>query len=66
MEPLKPPVPSAPQGPCPFNGPWAISGNTGTGAYSNLSGHGEIGAVVDFRADPLTGMETYVGFVTLK
>ena len=49
-----------------FNGPWAISGNTGTGAYSKLSGHGEIGAVVDFSADPLTGMETYVGFVTLK
>jgi len=49
-----------------FYGPWAISGNTGTGAYSKLSGRGEIGAVVDFSADPLTGMETYVGFVTLK
>ena len=49
-----------------FNGPWAISGNSGTGAYSKLSGRGEIGAVVDFSADPLTGMETYVGFVTLK
>ena len=48
------------------NGPWAISGNTGSGAYSKLSGRGEIGAVVDFSADPLTGMETYVGFVTLK
>jgi hypothetical protein len=49
-----------------FNGPWAISGNTGTGAYAKLSGYGEIGAVVDFSVDPLTGMETYVGFVTLK
>lgn len=113
MEPLKPPVPSAPQGtvslvdvhigegPAAFNvnarqlfvcddnsgtfvirllpqangrpkdgftsnGPWAISGNTGTGAYTKLSGHGEIGVVVDFSADPLTGVETYIGFVTLK
>jgi hypothetical protein len=48
------------------NGPWAISGNTGTGVYTKLSGHGEIGVVVDFSADPLTGVETYVGFVTLK
>ena len=48
------------------NGPWAISGNTGTGAYATLSGHGEIGVVVDFSVDPLTGVETYVGFVTLK
>src|SRR5687767_5522732 len=49
-----------------FNGPWAISGDTGTGAYTKLSGRGEIGVVVDFSADPLTGVETYVGFVTLK
>jgi len=55
-----------PKGDFMFNGPWAISGNTGTGAYRSLSGHGEIGAVVDFSADPYTGMETYVGFVTLK
>ena len=48
------------------NGPWTISGNSGTGAYSKLSGRGEIGVVVDFSADPLIGSETYVGFVTLK
>ena len=48
------------------NGPWAIWGNNGTGAFAELSGHGEIGVVVDFSADPLTGVETYVGFVTLE
>jgi hypothetical protein len=49
-----------------FNGPWAIVGNTATGAYKTLSGHGEFGVVVDFSVEPLTGSETYVGFVTLK
>ena len=49
-----------------LNGPWDISGNTGTGAYAKLSGHGEFGVVLDFSADPLTGVETFVGFVTLK
>lgn len=49
-----------------FNGPWAISGNTGTGEYLKLSGSGEMGVVIDFSAEPATGVETYVGFVTLK
>lgn len=49
-----------------FHGSWAISGNFGTGAYAKLAGHGEIGVVVDYSTDPLTGEETYVGFVTPK
>jgi hypothetical protein len=46
------------------SGPWSIVG--GTGRYTNLSGHGDFGAVVDFDRDPWTGTESYVGFVKLR
>jgi hypothetical protein len=49
-----------------LNGPWAIKGDGGTGVYAKLSGQGDFGVVLDFSADPVTGVETYVGFVTLK
>ena len=47
-----------------LDGPWSIWGK-GTGDYATMSGHGDFGVVIDFSADPLTGQETYVGFVTL-
>jgi hypothetical protein len=47
-----------------LNGPWSIWAK-GTGAYASLSGHGEFGVVVNFDNDPVTGEETYVGFITL-
>jgi hypothetical protein len=45
-------------------GPWSVWGK-GTGAYKRMSGHGDFGVVVNFDTDPLTGEETYVGFVSL-
>lgn len=48
-----------------LNGPWSTWGK-GTGDYETLSGHGAFGVVFDFSSDPLTGEETYVGFVTLE
>ena len=45
-------------------GPWSVWGK-GTGAYEGLAGHGDFGVVFDFNNNPLTGEETYVGFVTL-
>ena len=53
-----------PKGGFDLNGPWAIWGK-GTGDYAGMSGHGEFGVILDWSADPLTGQETYVGFVTL-
>jgi hypothetical protein len=47
-----------------LSGPWSVWGK-GTGDYASLAGHGDFGVVLDFSADPLTGTETYVGFVTL-
>ena len=48
-----------------LNGPWSVWGK-GTGAYSNLAGHGEFGVVFAENSDPLAATETYVGFVTLN
>jgi hypothetical protein len=48
-----------------LNGPWSVWGK-GTGAYENLSGHGDFGVVFDVSTDPLEGEETYVGFVTFE
>jgi len=48
-----------------LNGPWSVWGK-GTGAYRSLAGHGEFGVVFEENSDPLEGVETYVGFVTLK
>jgi hypothetical protein len=47
-----------------LSSPWAVWGK-GTGGYASLAGHGDFGVVLDFSANPLTGSETYVGFVTL-
>jgi hypothetical protein len=47
-----------------LNGPWSVWGK-GTGAYSNMAGHGEFGVVFEENSDPLAATETYVGFVTL-
>lgn len=48
-----------------LNGPWSVWGK-GTGDYESLAGHGEFGVVFDRGSDPVTGRETYVGFVQLK
>jgi hypothetical protein len=48
-----------------LSGPWSVWGK-GTGAYRNLSGHGEFGVVFEENSDPLAATETYVGFVTLN
>jgi hypothetical protein len=47
-----------------LNGPWSIWGK-GTGAYRQLAGHGDFGVVITPGSDPLSGVETFVGFVTL-
>ena len=60
---LHPQANARPKGGFDLVGPWAIWGK-GTGAYATMSGHGDFGVVIDFSADPLTGQETYVGFVT--
>ena len=46
-------------------GPWSIV-NGGTGRYAKLTGHGDFGIVIDFSTNPVTGEETFVGFVQLK
>lgn len=46
-------------------GPWSLV-DGGTGRYAKLTGHGDFGIVIDFSADPVTGEETFVGFVQLK
>jgi hypothetical protein len=48
-----------------LNGPWSVWGK-GTGGYERLAGHGTFGVVFDSGSDPLSGQETYVGFVTLQ
>jgi hypothetical protein len=46
-------------------GPWQIV-EGGTGRYTKLTGHGDLGVVIDFSTEPWTGEETFVGFVQLK
>jgi hypothetical protein len=46
------------------SGPWAVVGNSGTGAYATLSGHGVFGLVVNGTI-PETGTETFTGFMQL-
>jgi hypothetical protein len=60
---LHPQANARPKGGFDLDGPWATWGK-GTGDYASMSGHGEFGVVLDWSADPLTGQETYVGFVT--
>jgi hypothetical protein len=46
------------------SGPWSMFGR-GTGAYTTLTGHGEFG-VVYHQTEPVTGTETFVGFLQRK
>ena len=46
-----------------LDGPWSVWGNGGTGAYVNLTGSGWFGVVLDFSADPVAGVEPFVGFM---
>jgi hypothetical protein len=61
---LHPQANARPKGGFDLDGPWSVWGK-GTGAYESLAGHGEFGVVFNAGSDPLTGQETYVGFVTL-
>jgi len=45
------------------SGPWAVKGNGGTGAYTNLSGYGVFGVV--YRTTFPIGTETFTGFMSL-
>jgi hypothetical protein len=62
---LHPQANARPKGGFALNGPWSVFGK-GTGAYRTLSGHGEFGVVFEEGSDPLEGVETFVGFVTLQ
>ena len=61
---MHPQANARPKGGFHLNGPWSVWGK-GTGAYARLAGHGEFGVVFNLGSDPLTGQETYIGFVTL-
>jgi hypothetical protein len=45
-------------------GPWSVV-KGGTGRYATLTGHGDFGVVIDFEQTPMTGVETFVGFIQL-
>jgi hypothetical protein len=46
-------------------GPWQIV-KGGTGRYTKLTGHGDLGVVIDFSTEPWTGEESFVGFMQLN